>query len=389
MKSSISTLAGPGSSSPACASQAVRGPRAQRGLRPSLDALEIRALLNHGPLQSLELKAHQAAAEVNKLSAQIGALDLQIANETTALAADPTDKYLKTTLRGQSKTVRSLSERQQKEESSLAAFNAKIVRLGGTPVPVLGSTTGSSGGGSGNGGGGGGSGGGSTGGGQTAQVQDLAYYTSQLADQNGITVSEEDLLPIMANLWKALQNEGEVLLGQAQYTTLSADPNAGTFTLNAFTTDGVEKYPFTVSFGTHAKNASFAVQSPSPLLTPVSGTYIATTLSDEVPGNLQPIAESTFLPLAKQWAADLATVVPEIPGVTLVSDTAYSTTSGTYQILDVYVWKHVFDGGINYDYYFPAVFVVNQNGDTSHSLFQVLPFSTTPPTQSSYPPVTT
>jgi hypothetical protein len=200
-----------------------------------------------------------------------------------------------------------------------------------------------------------------------------------------VIVSEENLLPLAANLWKALQNEGEVLLGQAQYTTLSADQNTGTFTMNAFTTDGFEKYPFTVSFGTHGSRASFSVQNPSPLLTPVSGTYIATTLTGEVPRNLQAIAESTFLPLAEQWAADLATVVPEIPGVTLVSDTAYSTTSGTYQVMDVYVWKHIFDRGMNYDYYFPAIFVVNQNGDTSHNLLQVLAFSTVPPTQSAYP----
>jgi hypothetical protein len=191
----------------------------------------------------------------------------------------------------------------------------------------------------------------------------------------------------MANVWNAVQNEGEVLLGEAQYTTLSADPKSGAFTLNAFTTDGLEKYPFTVSFGTHGSNASFSVQNPSPLLTPVSGAYIATTLSGEVPRNLQPIAESTFLPLAEQWAADLATVVPEIYGVTLVSDTAYSTPSGTYQVLDVYTIKHVLDQDINYDYYFPAVFIVNQNGDTSHNLFQALPFTTVPPTRSSYPPV--
>jgi hypothetical protein len=90
----------------------------------------------------LELKAHQAAAEVSGLSAQINSLDLQIASETTELTSDPTNRHLKATIRGQSKAVRSLSNREKMDLSRLLALNASIEHLGGTPVPVSGSTQG-------------------------------------------------------------------------------------------------------------------------------------------------------------------------------------------------------------------------------------------------------
>jgi hypothetical protein len=334
-------------------------------------------------LQSSELKAHNAAALVSKLNTQLGLLDVQIASETKALTADPGNQHLKTTISGQSKTVRSLTGRENKALSSLLALNAKIEHMGGTPVLAPRSTTQPGGPGSGTGGGGG------RGGGVAVETQTLAASTAQFAALNGVHLNSSDptVVQVFAGLWNALKGEGETILFGLQSTSVTV--SGGMFQLKAIATDGVTRYPFIVTCGLHGENLAAALDgTPSPLLISATADNIAITVSGLIPNGFKPLAPFVFEWLAEHWVNYPSHLFQfsYYYTIVLVQDTAVTSGSDVYQVLDLYAQTfYVTPRGISPSTYFPVVFIVSQDRDFPNDLVDPLIPTSSPPPVSYYP----